>query len=73
MCTRARKKGEVRVPNPYNWLERDSEETDKFTTAQEAFTREYLDQNPERQELEDAIRKTFDYPEVRSGFECIVW
>lgn len=56
--------GEVRVPNPYNWLEEDSEDTDKWTSAQEGFTREYLDLNPERQELEDAIRKSTDYAKV---------
>ncbi|KAH8092482.1 prolyl oligopeptidase [Cristinia sonorae] len=58
---KSEEKGEVSVPNPYNWLEQDSEETDKWVSAQEAFTREYLDQNPERVELEDAVRKSMDY------------
>ena len=62
---KSEEKGEVPVPDPYHWLEQDSEETDKWTSAQEAFTREYLDKNPERQELEDAIRKTMDYAKVR--------
>ncbi|THH29783.1 hypothetical protein EUX98_g4402 [Antrodiella citrinella] len=58
---KSEEKGEVRVPNPYHWLEQDSEDTDKWTSAQEAFTREYLDQNPELKELEDGIRKSMDY------------
>ncbi|KAG5649915.1 hypothetical protein H0H81_001511 [Sphagnurus paluster] len=54
-------KGEVRVPDPYNWLEQDNEETDKWTTAQELFTRSYLDKNGDRQKLEDAFRASMDY------------
>ncbi|OCH85438.1 hypothetical protein OBBRIDRAFT_859242 [Obba rivulosa] len=54
-------KGEVRVHDPYEWLQHDTEETDKWTSAQVDFTRDYLDQNPERQSLEDEIRKNTDY------------
>ncbi|EMD31833.1 hypothetical protein CERSUDRAFT_88707 [Gelatoporia subvermispora B] len=54
-------KGEVRVHDPYEWLEHDTEETDKWTSAQVEFTREYLNQNLERQDLEDEIRKNTDY------------
>ncbi|KAI0699823.1 prolyl oligopeptidase [Cytidiella melzeri] len=54
-------KGEVRVHDPYEWLEHNTDETDKWTTAQEAFTRAYLDKNPDRQILEDEIRKNTDY------------
>lgn len=54
-------KGEVRVADPYQWLEENTDETEKWTTAQEAFTREFLDKNPERQALEDEIRKNTDY------------
>ena len=56
---------EVIIPDPYNWLEKDSEEVKKWIEAQDTFTRSYLDQNPERQELEDAIRTTMNYPVVR--------
>ncbi|KAI0092497.1 prolyl oligopeptidase [Irpex rosettiformis] len=58
---KSKAKGEVRVHDPYQWLEHNTEETDKWTTAQEAFTREYLDKNLDRQTLEDEIRKNTDY------------
>ncbi|TCD60280.1 hypothetical protein EIP91_010432 [Steccherinum ochraceum] len=63
---KSEEKGEVRVPDPYNWLEQDSEETVQWTSSQTEFTREYLDQNPERQELEDEIRKSMDYAKFTS-------
>jgi hypothetical protein len=57
-------KGGVNVPDPYRWLEENSEETEQWTTAQEAYTRTYLDQNPDRKKLEDEIRKNTDYAKV---------
>ncbi|KAG6853174.1 hypothetical protein C0991_006352 [Blastosporella zonata] len=57
-------KGQVTVSDPYQWLEKDSEETDKWTTSQEVFTREYLDKNSDRQRLEDEIRSNMDYAKV---------
>ncbi len=57
-------KGEVRVSDPYQWLEENTEETEKWTTAQEAFTRAYLDKNPDRQKLEDEITANTDYAKV---------
>ncbi|KAG6888631.1 hypothetical protein C0995_006875 [Termitomyces sp. Mi166 len=54
-------KGEVRVPDPYEWLEEYSDETDKWTTSQEIFTRAYLDKNSDRQRLEDVFRSNMDY------------
>ncbi|EGN96818.1 hypothetical protein SERLA73DRAFT_124603 [Serpula lacrymans var. lacrymans S7.3] len=54
-------KGQVHVSDPYQWLEKHSEETDKWTTAQEAFTRAYLDKNPDRLKLEEEIRLNTDY------------
>ena len=59
--------GQVRVPDPYNWLEEYSEETDKWTAAQESFTRSYLDKYPDCQRLETVLEKAFDYPKV-----CII-
>ncbi|KAI0722036.1 prolyl oligopeptidase [Cerioporus squamosus] len=58
---KSEKNGEVRVHDPYQWLERNTDETEQWTTTQESFTREYLDKNPERQDLEDEIRKNMDY------------
>lgn len=57
-------KGEVRVADPYQWLEEDTPETDKWTTAQEAFTRTYLDKNPDLKSLEDAFTNVNNYPKV---------
>ncbi|KAI0922051.1 hypothetical protein AcV5_000515 [Taiwanofungus camphoratus] len=54
-------KGEVRVHDPYQWLEQNTDETEKWVDAEEAFTRQYLDQNTERQSLEDEIRKNTNY------------
>ncbi|KAH7907477.1 prolyl oligopeptidase [Hygrophoropsis aurantiaca] len=58
---KSEKHGEVRVSDPYQWLEEHSEETDKWTTAQDAFTRSYLDKNADRAKLESAIRANTDY------------
>lgn len=57
--------GQVRVPDPYEWLERDSDETQAWVTAQEAYTRSFLDANPDRTLLEDEIRKSTNYERVR--------
>ncbi|KAF8727171.1 hypothetical protein AX14_007539 [Amanita brunnescens Koide BX004] len=61
-------RGEVKVPDPYNWLEEYSEETDNWTSIQEQFTRTYLDRNPDRKKLEDAFRKSMDYPKFSAPF-----
>jgi prolyl oligopeptidase len=55
---------EVKVPDPYRWLEENSSETEQWTTAQEGFTRTYLDRNLDRQKLEDEIRRATDYQKV---------
>lgn len=57
----------VKVEDPYQWLEKNTEETEKWTTAQEAFTREYLDQNEDRVKLENEIRANTDYAKVSSS------
>ena len=57
-------KGEVKIHDPYEWLQHNTDETDKWTTAQEKFTREYLDANPDRVKLEEEIRKSTDYERV---------
>ena len=58
-------KGEVRVHDPYQWLEAHSAETDAWTTAQEAFARAYLDQNPDRDALQKAFTESYNYAKVR--------
>lgn len=61
---KSEKHGEVRVPDPYNWLERNSEETEAWTTAQADFTREFLDQYPHRDDIERQLRDNFNYEKV---------
>lgn len=65
-------KGDVRVPDPYNWLEKKSEETDKWIAAQEAFTAAYLDQNSDRKALEEEIRANTNFPKVRVPSRLVV-
>nr|QIM40772.1 prolyl oligopeptidase [Amanita molliuscula] len=54
-------RGEVTVPDPYQWLEENSNEVDEWTTAQTAFTQAYIDKNADRQKLEEKIRASKDY------------
>ncbi|KIM75700.1 hypothetical protein PILCRDRAFT_13351 [Piloderma croceum F 1598] len=54
-------KGEVHVPDPYQWLEENSDEVDKWMTAQAAFTQAYLDLNADREKLEDKFRASMNY------------
>ena len=56
--------GEVRVPDPYNWFEEDSEERDRWLDVQESFTRSYLDKNLDRQRLETVFNGVNDYAKV---------
>lgn len=65
-------KGIVKVADPYQWLEKNTPETDEWTTAQEAFTRKYLDQNQDRKKLEDEIRSNTDYAKVMPLEYCEV-
>ena len=61
---KSEKKGEVRVPDPFNWLEEHTDETAAWTTAQADFTREFLDRNPHRDSLEKEIRANSDFEKV---------
>lgn len=67
---KSEKHGEVRVADPYQWLEHSSEETEGFVNAQVALTREFLDSNPDRQKLEDEIRNNSDYAKVSLGIRA---
>lgn len=57
-------RGEVKIHDPYQWLEVNGEETDRWTSEQEKFTRAYLDKNTDRERLEQEIRKNTDYAKV---------
>jgi prolyl oligopeptidase len=63
---KSEKYGSVSIPDPYQWLERNDEETDKWTTAQAALTKEYLGKYAGGQQLEDEIRKNMDYAKVKA-------
>ena len=58
-------KGTVNVPDPYNWLEENSEETTRWVTEQEKYTREYLRSSPHWKRIEADIRNVTDYAKVR--------
>jgi hypothetical protein len=58
---------EVKVSDPYDWLEKDSEEQEKWLAAQEALARNFLDAHPDRVKLEEEIRASTDYEKVSSS------
>ena len=58
---------EVKVSDPYDWLEKDSEEQEKWLAAQEALARNFLDANPDRVRLEEETRASTDYEKVCSS------
>ncbi|KAF8495236.1 prolyl oligopeptidase [Russula emetica] len=53
--------GEVKVPDPYAWLEKDGEERKRWLASQEALARKLLDSHPDRAMLEEEIRSSTDY------------
>jgi prolyl oligopeptidase len=59
--------GEVKVSDPYVWLEKDGEEQEKWLAAQEALARNFLDAHPDRVKLEEEIRASTDYEKVSSS------
>lgn len=58
--------GEVKVPDPYAWLEKDGEERKRWLASQEALARKVLDSHPDRAALEEEIRSSTDYERVSS-------
>lgn len=58
---------EVKVSDPYVWLEKDGEEQEKWLAAQEALARNFLDAHPDRIRLEGEIRASTDYEKVSSS------
>jgi hypothetical protein len=57
--------GEVKIPDPYAWLEKDGEERERWLASQEALARNFLDSHPDRATLEEEIRASTDYEKVR--------
>jgi prolyl oligopeptidase len=51
----------VKVPDPYRWLEQDSEETRKWVLAQSEYARNYLTALPGRDEIRGTITRNFRY------------
>ena len=62
---KSKAEGTVNVPDPYSWLEKNSEETTRWVTEQEKYTREYLHSSPDWKRIEADIRKVTDYAKVR--------
>lgn len=63
--------GEVKVSDPYAWLEKDGEEQEKWLAAQEALARNFLDAHPDRIRLEKEIRASTDYEKVSTPLDEI--
>jgi Prolyl oligopeptidase, N-terminal beta-propeller domain len=61
---RSEAQGEVKVPDPYAWLERDGEERKRWLASQESLARKLLDSHPDRAMLEEEIRSSTDYEKV---------
>lgn len=59
--------GQVNVPDPYHWLEKHTDETEKWVTAQRLFAQSYLDKYPDKQKLGVLLRSCMDYPKVASA------
>ena len=53
--------GEVRVNDPYNWMESKSKELDEWITAQDKLTGDYLAQFKDRTRLKDEMMNNADF------------
>ncbi|MCS7025286.1 MAG: prolyl oligopeptidase family serine peptidase [Bryobacteraceae bacterium] len=51
----------VRVPDPYRWLENDSEETRQWVLAQSEYARRFLDSLAGRDQIRQMLTKNFAY------------
>ncbi|KAF8576207.1 hypothetical protein K439DRAFT_1649348 [Ramaria rubella] len=58
---KSEKNGEVKVHDPYQWLEQDSEEREKWIDAQVCLTTKFLEQDSNREKLEALLTKNTDY------------
>jgi prolyl oligopeptidase len=60
----------VIIPDPYRWLENDSDpEVWKFAEEENKLTRSYLDQIPQRREIEKRITELWNYPKVNAPYK----
>ena len=58
------------VPDPYRWLEDDrSEETGQWVKAQNAVTRQFIDNIPYRNRIKSTLTKLMDYEKYSSPFK----
>jgi len=60
------KHGQVRVPDPYKWLENKSEETDAWIDAEDKLTKDYLNGFKDREKLATALREAYDFAKARA-------
>jgi hypothetical protein len=60
----SKKQGKVSVQDPYEWLQHDTKETQDWVSAQEEYTRKFLDAGPDRHRLEMEIKASTDYERV---------
>ena len=58
------------VPDPYRWLEDDrSDETGQWVKAQNAVTRQFIDNIPYRNRIKSTLTKLMDYEKYSSPFK----
>ncbi|KAG8838197.1 hypothetical protein FRC18_005695, partial [Serendipita sp. 400] len=55
------KQGEVKVHDPYQWLETSSEETSTWIKDQVEFTNEYFNRISDRNRLKDLMMENVDF------------
>ncbi|KAF8164897.1 prolyl oligopeptidase [Crassisporium funariophilum] len=61
-------RGEVHVADPYQWLEEYTDETEKWTSAQQAFTRKHLDKNSHCPRLEKVFQAANDFAKFTAPY-----
>ncbi|EJD43933.1 hypothetical protein AURDEDRAFT_65764 [Auricularia subglabra TFB-10046 SS5] len=62
----SKKNGQVRVPDPYDWLEHKSSETDAWIDAEVKLTKEYLSEFKDHSKLAADFRLAYNYAKFSS-------
>ncbi|KZV88821.1 hypothetical protein EXIGLDRAFT_741088 [Exidia glandulosa HHB12029] len=62
----SKKSGQVRVPDPYEWLEHKTEETEAWIDAEVKLTKEYLSGYKDHSKLASDLRRAYDYAKFSS-------